>query len=381
MSLEPYRRHNESLCNSTDTIKCANPRRPCPIWVSGTGPDGKFIRQSLRKVTGTITRDWAAASKAIREWEQNGKAPKPANDRATVKQLREDFIAKIEGENLSNETVRKYKTLFDQLDTFSTKKGVRYVDELNYEMLMAFRQEWNDGPLSTSKKLERLRSIMNFAIDREWVTKNAAKMIKSPKVKQSPTLPFTAEEMQTILKTASDPMMRAFILVMRFSGLRISDTAMLAIDRVKDNKITLYQAKTGEPVAVKIPQMVTDELQTMEAKSAKYFFWSGTSSSRTLVSVWGEKLRSLFKKAGIATGHSHRFRDTFAVNLLSAGVSIDDVSTLLGHTNVRITQKHYSPWVKARQAALDAAVEKANGWHELQNQKPAVVLPIRRKRA
>jgi integrase/recombinase XerD len=47
------------------------------------------------------------------------------------------------------------------------------------------------------------------------------------------------------------------------------------------------------------------------------------------------------------------------VSLLEAGVSMENVSTLLGHQSIRVTEKHYSPWVKTRQEALDKAVEKA----------------------
>jgi integrase len=34
---------------------------------------------------------------------------------------------------------------------------------------------------------------------------------------------------------------------------------------------------------------------------------------------------------------------------------------LLGHASVKITERHYAPWVKARQEQLEAAVRKA--WH------------------
>jgi site-specific recombinase XerD len=388
MSLELYRRHNSAAtkeddsCTSTDTQKCDDSRHPCPIWVRGTGPDGKFIRQSLRRVTGSITRDWALGLKAIREWEEKGKAPKPANARATIQQLRDDFTAKIKGENLSNETVRKYKTLFDQLNTFVADKGVRFVDELDYQMLMDFRKSWSDGPLSTGKKLERLRGIMKFAVMRKWASENYAMQIKSPKVELAETLPFSPDEMQAILKAAETPEMRAFVLTMRFSGLRISDTAKLALANLQNGKISLpRQKKTRTPVSVKLNQLAVDELLLMKPKSPKYFFWSGTSSERTLVSVWGEKLRTLFKDAGIVNGHSHRFRDTFAVGLFESGATTEDVSRLLGHSSIKITEKHYNPWIKSRQDKLDAVVDKANGWHELQKQKPATVVPIRRKRA
>ena len=71
-------------------------------------------------------------------------------------------------------------------------------------------------------------------------------------------------------------------------------------------------------------------------------------------------LRKLFKLAGVPKGHAHRFRDTFAVELLLANVPIERVSVLLGHASVRITEKHYAPWVRDRQQQLEADV--ASSW-------------------
>jgi len=52
-------------------------------------------------------------------------------------------------------------------------------------------------------------------------------------------------------------------------------------------------------------------------------------------------------------------RDTFAVELLLAGVPIDQVSLLLGHSSVKVTEKHYAPFVKARQEQLAQSARKA----------------------
>ena len=46
------------------------------------------------------------------------------------------------------------------------------------------------------------------------------------------------------------------------------------------------------------------------------------------------------------------------MNLLLEGVSIEDVSILLGHSNPAITMKHYAPWVAERQQRLEQAVMK-----------------------
>jgi integrase len=56
---------------------------------------------------------------------------------------------------------------------------------------------------------------------------------------------------------------------------------------------------------------------------------------------------------------SHRFRDTFSVELLLSGVPIERVSILLGHQSVRITEKHHNPWIRSRQEQLEADVQRA----------------------
>jgi site-specific recombinase XerD len=41
--------------------------------------------------------------------------------------------------------------------------------------------------------------------------------------------------------------------------------------------------------------------------------------------------------------HSHEMRDTFAVELLLAGYSVEDVSYLPTYADIKVTQDHYAP--------------------------------------
>ena len=76
---------------------------------------------------------------------------------------------------------------------------------------------------------------------------------------------------------------------------------------------------------------------------------------------WQRSLRRLFALAGVPSGHAHRYRDTFAVELLLSGVPLERVSVLLGHQSVRVTEKHYAPWVLARQEQLESDVRRTWG--------------------
>jgi integrase/recombinase XerD len=194
------------------------------------------------------------------------------------------------------------------------------------------------------------------------VEENHAASLVGPKLKQNPTLPFPKEDMAKILQAAKsdevDGRVAAFILTMRYSGLRISDVATLAVESLRDNRLKLYQAKTGEPVSVLLPQYVADTLRSVKRSNPKYFFWTGESRLETVTGFWRERIAEVLNLAKVS-GHPHRFRDTFAVALLEGGASIETVSILLGHQSVRITEKHYNPWVKTRQDALDRAVLSA----------------------
>jgi integrase/recombinase XerD len=97
------------------------------------------------------------------------------------------------------------------------------------------------------------------------------------------------------------------------------------------------------------------------------------------VKDWQAKIRKLFVLAGVAKGDdyllSHRLRDTFSVELLLAGVPLERVSILLGHSSVRITERHYNPWVRSRQQQLEADLRSAwdrdplqKGTNEVQGQ-------------
>jgi integrase/recombinase XerD len=71
---------------------------------------------------------------------------------------------------------------------------------------------------------------------------------------------------------------RALTELMRWSGRRIRDVATLECARLIENKLMLYQAKTGTPVFVPLPPYVVDLLRSTPPglkPNPNYFFWSG----------------------------------------------------------------------------------------------------------
>ena len=159
----------------------------------------------------------------------------------------------------------------------------------------------------------------------------------------------------------------------------------MVVDDIQDDKLFLYTAKTGTAVYCPLPPFVVEALNAIPASA--YFFWSGLSKPKSAVGDWQRSLQRLLILAGVPAGHAHRFRDTFSVELLLAGVPIERVSILLGHQSVRITEKHYAPWVRARQEQLEADVRRTWHTHEPQQgvhggytENNARVIPFKSRR-
>ena len=122
--------------------------------------------------------------------------------------------------------------------------------------------------------------------------------------------------------------------------------------------LELYTEKTGVKVRIPLKPEVLDALKKIPS-NGEYYFWSGVSKQTTVVCVWSGAFHRLFRRAGIPDGHSHRFRHTFAARLLEKGVSMENLSKLLGHRTIRVTEKHYASFGKGRQKHLEDVVRKA----------------------
>src|SRR5262249_25540283 len=157
-----------------------------------------------------------------------------------------------------------------------------------------------DHNLSAMKKLERLRAFFRFCHDSNWIPDNPARKLKNPKITQSPTLPFSKDQVAAIISACQDypdrrnaARVRALVLLLRYSGLRIRDAVTLSQDRIHDGKLFLYTAKTGTAVWCPLPPAVIEALQAIPA--LPYFFWTGLSNPKSCVGDWQRSLRRLFR--------------------------------------------------------------------------------------
>lgn len=389
-------------------------RCTCPIHVEGMC-GGRMIR------TSTKLRDWQRAQRLVAEaeardaWEAAQAELKAEMDHVSRchvqngihagKQGIADAVASFLREaerNMVNATLSKYKLLFRDLAAFCQKKGYMFLTEITLDDLREFRESWFHGtegylikrdvlrrplgPRTAMKKLERLRSFYRFALESGWVDRNIAKLVRAPShIKELPKLPFTPAEMTRILTAAAaidltggpkghgailtNDDLIAFILVLRWSGLRIGDASLLTTDRLEGSKLFLYTQKTGTHVYVPLPPFVIAALEKIKLRMGKYYFARGDSTRmETASELLRRKITRVFRAAGIKGGNPHRFRHTFAVELLKKGVKTENVAILLGHSSARITEQYYSAWIQDRQELLEGEVSKT--WPTLELVKP-----------
>ena len=263
--------------------------------------------------------------------------------------------------NRAQGTIQGYEAVFRTLSSWAGANGLALLEDLDERAIRAWMNGWTCRPSTTRQRLSLMKRFFLFAVERGWVPQSPLATLRSPRSDSSPTMPLTVPEMRALLAAAKDqPKERGLILLMRYSGLAIGDAVTLSREALVGTELTLRRAKSGELVMVDLPHVVVRAIRRLRGPSPDFFWWSGRSKPVTSAKYWRSRLGGVAARAGVEGFHPHRLRDTFAVALLTAGVSIEDVSSLLGHSSIQTTERHYAPWDRRRRDRLTRVVRAAN---------------------
>jgi integrase/recombinase XerD len=388
--LDPYRRHLLPAPDGTGGCLHRTKGRDftlcdCPIWVYGR-LNGEPYRRSLQ------TADWERAKRRIQILLRSPNDPGvlPAANPRTVEAGVAAYLADCKKRNLEESTLRSYG---DVLEAFAAFAGTRNLADVNLDLITAFRDHRDVMPRTQRKEIEYLRAFCAYCIGREWMTKNPAKSLKPALADNVATLPFEKEEIEKLLD-AADRMRaawreedayvrqraRALIWALLYSGLRVGDVAQLQRSKLeKSGHLVLRTEKNNVPVKVLLHSDAIRDLESLPANgdSTTYFFWTGKGKKSTIAGSLRRTIDRLGKMADVHA-HPHRFRDTFAVELLTGGADIRTVQKLLGHKSVKTTEAHYAHFVKAHQDLLDRATATLD--FRPKPARPLLVKPIKNRR-
>jgi integrase/recombinase XerD len=155
---------------------------------------------------------------------------------------------------------------------------------------------------------------------------------------------LTKQEIKKIIAMLKNTKHRLLLSIAYGSGLRVSEVVGLKVKDIQVDELTLHikQAKGKKDRLTVFPEKLKKDFvsQIKYMNKNDYVFTSergGKLTTRTAQKVFANAL----KKAGIkkdATFHS--LRHSFATHLLENGVDIRYVQELLGHKNIRTTQRY-----------------------------------------
>ena len=278
-------------------------------------------------------------------------------------------------------TYDKNKSVMAKLATFVNKKTFAIQDItvsflIKYERYLRNKKGNSVNTIANSMKF--LRKVVNDAIRQEIIkSENSAFNKYIIKTEKTERAYLTEEELKLIENLQLTPFTRMdthrdmFVFACYVGGLRISDLLQLKWEVFDETHVSVTTRKTGAQVSLKLPKKAHHILD-------KYKQWNKTHNSLYLfpileneldennardldtviskaTSYINKNLKIIAKKTGIKKHLStHIARHTWATRALRKGITIDKVSKLMGHANIRETQIY----AKIVGEELDKAMDK-----------------------
>jgi len=391
--LNIFRRHRAG-CSKAGTRSPDCPSKPkCAIHFEGI--DGAGVRRKRQALmdpaSGGGVRDWNRAVEIIRDLELPAPIEPTQKPQVGLESAITSFLAFKARK--SPDVQRKARLILGRLRAFMERRKKLAVAEVTFNDLAEFRAGWSEALTTQRRNQEAMKGFFRFCVKSDFIVKNPAADLDAIPEGRPKTEPFTREEMGRIFSAVTGlhdeygrqgqpiaDQTRAFILVMRYTGMSIGDTAKLEKADVDGCRIRTYRKKTGEDVFAKVPPFVIAALDAAPHDSGQYYFWTGQGKLHTRTSKWGSRLQRLFVVAGVRVLESekkrrsggklkaevepvkvskatpHMFRHTLVRDLLECGTPMEEIAELLGNS-MKMVEKYYSKWDTRRQARLEKRLE------------------------
>ena len=267
-------------------------------------------------------------------------------------------------------------------------KGIETVRQVTFDQLDEWQCEWD---VKADLKFNRignaaqiqfqlyLKCFFLYMYRLGYVASDPAAELRPIKRHKDVTLPLTDDQVTQLFEAVVpcckqhqgdlryfSAELEIVLLIQLWTGLRIGDVVALKRSSLVGNRLSLITQKTGTPINGRLlPDVIVQKLATLSADRPhfrkEYFFWkTGVTTEESLSGTWELYIARLNRFVNFVDEmgkpmhfHSHILRDTFAVRHLLNGTSLEEVSRLLTHSSVVVTERHYAPWVRARCELLE----------------------------
>jgi site-specific recombinase XerD len=231
-----------------------------------------------------------------------------------------------------------------------TKNGKTDVEQIVREDIFQFIEEEQNRGLKPRTVLTRLRAIkafLRFLINQELIDPRL--LTRTITVKVPDTLPraMDPEDVKKLLEVKASLRDRAMVLVLLRTGMRIGELLDIKLQDVhlKERRIEIYEAvKNRVGRVVYLSDDAHGALKKWFKKRDLHKELVFYGMGRTFMTYQGARLmfKRYLAKAGLAdSGYTlHCLRHTFASELLNAGMRLECVQQLLGHSNIEMTRRY-----------------------------------------
>jgi len=250
---------------------------------------------------------------------------------------------------------------------FFRETGKAGLEELGRDDLEAFVEHEQDRgmkPTTVSARWAALRAflyhlIREGVVDREVVGRGI--QIKLPDTLPKAIPPGDVKHLLSVLDDVRD---RAMILVLLRTGMRIGELLNTRVVDVhlKERKIEIPQ---GEKNAIGRVVYLSDDacaalaawLKYREERS-RYLIYTLRSSKMSYAAARVMFKRNLAKAGLRDKGYTlHRLRHTFASEMLNAGMRLECLQQILGHSRIEVTRRYARLTDKTREREYFRAME------------------------
>ncbi|HJP19527.1 MAG TPA: site-specific integrase [Nitrospinota bacterium] len=346
--------------------------------------DGQRIRQSTETTNRKLAQKIHA--KIYSSIIEGKYYPKSTGENRLFCEMMEKFVKEhrqYRGKIISQNTKESYAHSLKHLLPVFAEIPLKKITSERIERYMNDRETEGASPGSINREFSLLSVAFNNAIKWKWRKFNPCKDIeKLPEDNQR--IKYLSATEVTKLYAKLPEYLKPIVTVARFTGLRISNILELTWEKVDlfRKVIIIGKTKNGEPLGIPMNHTVSKTLNSL-AKLLKnntgLVFQNEANRKRSRHNVSSAFTRAC-RRAGIEDFRFHDLRHDFGSNLVQRGISIYSVKELMGHKDVRTTQRyaHLSPdKLKVDIAALDKPMTQIS--HKPLQPKSGTLQPIEKK--
>lgn len=269
----------------------------------------------------------------------------------TMQHWLEQFLSHLKYErNLSPLTIANYQRQIVTVATDLTLDDWRKLTQPLAKHVMVDARKKGLKSTTIALKLSALRTFYQYLLEKKQVSVNPIEGLKAPKHPTELPKNFNIEQIQQLLGFEADTPMsirdRAMLELMYGCGLRLAELAGLNVQDVNGDELRVLGKGNkqrvipiGQHAQQWIKQWLTVRHSFVVGKQNALFL----SRQKRRISHRQIEQRMAYwsKKQGIEQHlHPHKLRHSFATHVLESSQDLRGVQELLGHANLKTTQRY-----------------------------------------